>query len=373
MTTIYLIRHAQADGNLYRRCQSWYDSLVTPIGYQQINALRERFADTHFDAVYSSDLFRTMTTAKAIYESHNLPLITDPELREINCGRWEDYPWGELLQNERESMLAFWRCDPSWQVDGSETFEEIQLRFDRAVKRIASLHPNQTIAIFAHGCIIRSALAHWFGLPCSKIREVAHGDNTSVSCLEYSDDSIRVCWHNDTAHLTGELAHAPHPAAETDEETAARIEHASVYFRPLKLEEDREIYLAAYETAYGLQIDEHERKPIWEKAVTRYLCAPNNFSVAMLNGTVIGLIELSDHADDAETGSIELMFLKQEYRGRKLGVQLIGQAVSHFRALGKRFVRANSSNENIPVCNFLRKYGFSQVKECGAFKKYIGY
>ena len=163
MTTIYLIRHAQADGNLYRRCQAWYDGLVTPIGYRQIEALKNRFIDTHFDAVYSSDLFRTMTTAKAIYEPHNLPLNTDPELREIGSGCWEDRPWGELLQCDRESLLAFWRCDPKWKVDGGETFLEIQMRFDRAVRRIAAKHPDQTVAIFAHGCIIRSTLAYWLG------------------------------------------------------------------------------------------------------------------------------------------------------------------------------------------------------------------
>ena len=150
MTTIYLIRHAQADGNLYRRCQAWYDGLITPIGYQQINALEQRFLDTHFDAVYSSDLFRTMTTAKAICHPHNLPLHTDPMLREIGSGCWEDKPWGELLQNDRDSLLAFWRCDPKWQVDGGETFKDVQVRFDGAVRRIAASHPNQTIAILSN-------------------------------------------------------------------------------------------------------------------------------------------------------------------------------------------------------------------------------
>ncbi len=62
-TTLYLIRHAQAEGNLYRRCQGWYDSLITETGYRQIAALAERFKDVKIDAVYSSDLFRTRTTA----------------------------------------------------------------------------------------------------------------------------------------------------------------------------------------------------------------------------------------------------------------------------------------------------------------------
>ena len=100
MTTVYMVRHAEAEGNLYRRVHGWYNSLITDNGYRQIAALRGRFADIHIDAVYSSDLFRTMTTAKAVYLSHGLELHTDPGLREISLGAWEDKPWGDPLQSQ---------------------------------------------------------------------------------------------------------------------------------------------------------------------------------------------------------------------------------------------------------------------------------
>ena len=32
MTTIYLIRHAEAEGNLYRRAHGWYNSTITDRG-----------------------------------------------------------------------------------------------------------------------------------------------------------------------------------------------------------------------------------------------------------------------------------------------------------------------------------------------------
>ena len=58
MTTIYLIRHAEAEGNLYRRVHGWYNSLITENGYRQIAALEERFRDIHIDAVWSSEIGR---------------------------------------------------------------------------------------------------------------------------------------------------------------------------------------------------------------------------------------------------------------------------------------------------------------------------
>ena len=42
MTTIYLIRHAEAEGNLYRRAHGWYNSIITDRGYRQIAALIKR-------------------------------------------------------------------------------------------------------------------------------------------------------------------------------------------------------------------------------------------------------------------------------------------------------------------------------------------
>ena len=44
MTTIYFIRHAEAEGNLYRRLHGQHDTLLTPTGVRQAEALRRRFA-----------------------------------------------------------------------------------------------------------------------------------------------------------------------------------------------------------------------------------------------------------------------------------------------------------------------------------------
>ena len=383
MTTIYLIRHAQADGNLYRRCQAWYDGLITQTGYKQIDALENRFRRTHFDAVYSSDLFRTMTTAKAIYKTHQLPLNTDPDLREIGSGCWEDKPWGELLQSDRESLLSFWRCDPVWKVEGSETFQEIQRRFDSAVKRIAAAHPDQTVAIFAHGCIIRSTLAFWLGLPLERIREIPHGDNTSVAKLEYEDGSINVRWYNDTSHLSGELAHAPHPAAESDEATAADIEGSSLYFTPLDLPNAQEIYLEARENAWIAShgtMDGYDGNAFLNAAMDCYNYSHGSIMTAMLGGRPVGILQM-DLQTEAElgVGRIPFLCITPEIRDHGLGVQLLGQAVSTFRALGRQYIRLRCAPENTHAQLFYKKYGFYKIgEEAGGIghldtlEKYIG-
>ena len=73
MTEIYLIRHAEAEGNLYRIVQGHFNSYITGRGHRQIAALAERFRDVHLDALYSSDLRRTVATAGAVTKYHELP------------------------------------------------------------------------------------------------------------------------------------------------------------------------------------------------------------------------------------------------------------------------------------------------------------
>jgi probable phosphoglycerate mutase len=96
LTTIYLIRHAEAEGNLYRRIHGQYDSRVTQREESRLPRLENRFKDLTIDAVYASDLLRAQETAGAIYKRHGLMLSLAPNLREVNIGVWEDRTWGEV-------------------------------------------------------------------------------------------------------------------------------------------------------------------------------------------------------------------------------------------------------------------------------------
>ena len=87
MTKIYLVRHAEAEGNLYRIAHGHYNGLITDWrGPKQIRALAQRFEGIRVDAVYSSDLYRTQTTAQAVYVPKHLPLHTSPAFREVHMG-----------------------------------------------------------------------------------------------------------------------------------------------------------------------------------------------------------------------------------------------------------------------------------------------
>ena len=195
MTSVYLIRHAEAEGNLYRRCHGWYNSLVTDNGYRQIAALEKRFEGVQIDAVYSSDLFRTMTTAGAIYKPRGLVLHTDKDLREIHSGVWEDKTWGELWQEDPRGLDAFNHSDPAWQVQGSETFGKWYGVTLSAENKKQFLIPEG----FAHGFLVLSDEAEF----CYKVNDFWHPNDEGG--MAWNDPEIGIEW----PELVGEYKGTP--------------------------------------------------------------------------------------------------------------------------------------------------------------------
>ena len=165
MTTIYLVRHAEAEGNLYRIAHGHYNSCITDDrGCRQIRALAERFRDVPVDAVYASDLIRTRTTAQSIYLPKGLQLHPDPAFREICMGEWEEHCWYELLRKYPQSHHDFNHRLDRWQVPGSETAQQVLDRYLPALRRVARQHDGQTVAIFSHGAAMRIVLGTLQGL-----------------------------------------------------------------------------------------------------------------------------------------------------------------------------------------------------------------
>ena len=86
-------------------------------------------------------------------------LLSDPELRELNMGDWEDQTWGQVRRTQPGELDRFNRSDPTWTAPRGEGLGELGERVERALRRIAAAHPDQTVAVFSHGTRRRSGTA----------------------------------------------------------------------------------------------------------------------------------------------------------------------------------------------------------------------
>ena len=332
MTTVYLIRHAEAEGNLYRRCHGHYDSTITDNGYRQIAALAKRFEHEHIDAVYSSDLTRTQTTALSLTRVHGLPLRLEPRLREVGVGVWEDKTWTWLAKFDREQLVRFNTDAGTWRAGGAETMAQVRDRMVEALREIIAAHPDQTVALFSHGMALRLLVGTLRGLSIAEIDKTGHGENTAVTKLEADESGIRVIYAMDASHLPDELT-TLHKQLWT--KTKGGIE-PGVWFAP-----DREI--------------------------------AGRFGV-MREDECVGAVAVSKVEDGVAT--VEEFWLDEAAQGKNLGVRLLGQAIAHARTLGCDTLYDVIPRDNPVGLRCALKYGYATVQATPQYmvmEKYFGY
>jgi broad specificity phosphatase PhoE len=174
VTTILLARHGETDWNREGRWQGWADPPLNDTGRGQAQALAEQLHELSFDAVYSSDLRRASETAEIVAAPHELPVVADPGLREIDVGSWSGLTRAEL-------EVRF----PNGDRPDGESREQHAARVLAAVERIAREHEGAArILLVTHGGTMRALRSHVSDEPFHPIA------NCGVLELHFRDDRL---------------------------------------------------------------------------------------------------------------------------------------------------------------------------------------
>lgn len=349
MTEIYIIRHAEAEGNIGRRIHGHYNTLITSNGLKQVAALKKRFENVPIDACYASDLTRTCMTACAIYKPKGLTLHRDARYREVNLGIWEDLPFGYLYNFEAEKIRIF-NDDPlHWSIEGSENFEQYTSRFIEALTEAAEANDGKTIAIFTHGCILRGVQLKLFFDPEHPGKQ--HCDNTAVSRLFYENGHFTYDYLNDNSHLSSEISTL---AKQNWWRSSGNTKDFNLYYEPLS---DVKAFLSAceeIEQTLSRKSDEAERLAMLEK-----LRSEGEIVSACLDGKQIGIVGTSLIKSIPDAACIDFIWLLPEYRHKEFAPQLIGQSISFARKHGCKKLLLQVGERNKAALRCYESQGFS--------------
>ena len=343
MTKIYLVRHAEAEGNLYRLVQGHFNGVITKRGYEQIRALRRRFEGVQIDAVYSSDLFRARTTARAVSEPRGLEIRLRKDLREMNLGWWEGRTWQEVAALDKEQLHNFHLDLEHFTVRDGETGAQVRDRLLSALRCIAAENEGKTVAVFSHGAAMRILLGTLRGMALQDIDQTVLCDNTGVSLLEWDGSTLREVYGGDNSHLTeaGLTNFIPRKAGQGP----SRFEDG-VGYRPLS-DGDREMLRGR-----GCAV------PQDGEAIGVYWGAE-----------LAGVVQLA--GCEGETGVVGCYYMLPEFRGQpNKSIQPMGQAVMHYRARGCNRLRLAFVPQEYRA--YFARYGFTQTND-GAMEMSIGY
>jgi len=201
-TTVLLIRHGESapahPDRPFPLRDGHGDPPLDAVGVRQAELLADRLQHDSLAAIYVTTLQRTHETAAPLAERLALPVIEEPDLREVHLGEWEG---GLLRERAAAGDPLFQRifAEERWDViPGAEPHDSFDARVWRGFRRIVEAHPDQRVAAVAHGGVIGQLLhrvtkSHRFAF--------AGSDNASISEVVAGPDRIVLRRYNDVAHL----------------------------------------------------------------------------------------------------------------------------------------------------------------------------
>jgi 2,3-bisphosphoglycerate-dependent phosphoglycerate mutase len=206
-TELVLVRHGESqaavEGRPFDLVDGHGDPSLSTEGREQAVKVCARLAGEGVDAIYVSKLRRTAETAAALASALDLTPIVDPDLHEVFLGDWEGGAFRRKVA-EADPVAVRMISEERWDViPNAEPAEVFAARVRRAVERIGAAHPDQRVAVFAHGGIIGQILAQATG---SRPFALSGSDNASISHLVVAGDRWILRRFNDTTHLDSGLS-----------------------------------------------------------------------------------------------------------------------------------------------------------------------
>ncbi len=107
-------------------------------------------------AIYSSPLSRCMRLAEFIAERHELSVMAEPRLIEMDFGQWEGIPWSDLPREELDAWAKdFMHARPH----GGESVAMLRERVLSVFDDISKASPLDAVLCVTHSGVIRAAMA----------------------------------------------------------------------------------------------------------------------------------------------------------------------------------------------------------------------
>ena len=174
---LYLIRHGQVESLLTGKLVGSTDADLSPTGMEQAARLNSVLSRRSPDICFSSPMRRCLQTAEQAMASLNIELVREESLREVDFGAWEGLGFDEIAQSDPTGVEKWIRCDRDFRFPRGESLSDFIERVETSADLLFKI-PQNSVAVFTHGGVIRFMLCKLLGLPFHKhsIFEVQYAD-----------------------------------------------------------------------------------------------------------------------------------------------------------------------------------------------------
>lgn len=179
---VYLVRHGDVVGSQTRRFIGHLDVPLSPFGERQLAALARRLTGVSLEAIYSSDLRRSLRSAEILAAPHGLSPVALPALREFDMGHWDGLTADEIRARDPGAFAEWMARVGEFQFPGGERLAQVASRAWAAFARAVDVH-TRPLAVVAHGGTNRAILCRALGIEPARILSLGQ-DHGGLSVLE---------------------------------------------------------------------------------------------------------------------------------------------------------------------------------------------
>ena len=162
MAVLYLVRHGETVDNVNQIMQGQTQGQLTENGIRQARNVRDQLASENFQVILSSDLRRSVDTARIIAEPHRLEVVQTPLLRERD--------WGGFTGRYIPSLKG-----EVW-PDDIETLENLLSRAGEFIAYVRKTYPGKKVLAVGHGIINKAIQAVYYGKQMNEIQRMTNAE-----------------------------------------------------------------------------------------------------------------------------------------------------------------------------------------------------
>lgn len=189
--TWYFVRHGETDWNAEKRMQGQWESNLNDKGRAQADVNGRWLAGLGIQHVWSSPQVRVRQTAEII--SQHMPLAQNPQfddrLKEWSAGDWSGMLYEDIAVERTEEWNAWVADRYRYRPPNGENFVDLEVRANSFLAEAAA-HPAETVAIFAHGFIIRVTVGCLTGLSVEEVLAVKQSNDIVIRVRQQDGDTI---------------------------------------------------------------------------------------------------------------------------------------------------------------------------------------
>ncbi len=198
---LYLIRHGQTAWNADQRAQGHTDVPLDETGIRQAECAAGALEGVGIELVLSSDLSRSLETARIIAERARARLESTQLLRERSFGEWEGLSYSEfskLAAPDQKVAALYDLCPP-----GGESLADAWTRIAPIAERIRAL--TEPTAIVGHGGTCSLLLAQLLQGSIDSARSFRFHNCAVTEMSKRHDGFFQLVRFNDSSHLADTL------------------------------------------------------------------------------------------------------------------------------------------------------------------------